>query len=290
MYKTIFVPATGSDADAAVFATALTLARPFAAHMHFCHVQLQPTEPVSHSPHVEFGRGPAIADALEYLRKQGNALCVNARVHYEEFCETHGLPILQDPSRAYTVTASWSEQRKDPVEHLLRNARCSDLTVIGRARPEDDSAGGVIETLLLQSGRPVVIAAEGPPRAVASETVVVGWKETAESARAVSSAMPLLEKAKRVIVMGVAEDRCASLEALSHVARELAWHSIAAEVRVIPGEPGATARNLLEKATELAADLLIVGGFGSSRQREELCGGVTRSLIECATLPVFMMH
>ncbi|HVW67693.1 MAG TPA: universal stress protein [Steroidobacteraceae bacterium] len=290
MYKTIFVPTSGSDTDATVFATALTLARPFAAHLHFCHLHLQPAEAALHAPHVEFSRGPAIADALSHLRKEGNSLAVNAHVRYEEFCRTYGLPIQQDPSRAYTVTASWSEEPDEPVKRLLLHSRRSDLIVLGRPCHQDYLPGGLIETLLLESGRPIVLAADKPPRTVANETVVVGWKERAEAARAVAAAMPLLEKARRVILLAVVPDGDVDLEGLNELARQLAWHGISAEVSMTVDKSGATAQSLAGKAAELAAGLLVVGGYGRGQFREQLFGGVTRSLLESAALPVFMVH
>ncbi len=118
----------------------------------------------------------------------------------------------------------------------------------------------------------------------------MGWKETPEAARAVTAALPLLARARRVVLLGVTEDGKSSRAALDALARQMAWHGISAETYVIPEEEGPPRTQLLEAAVRLNADLLVVGGFGHSQLREQLFGGVTRSLIDEAPLPVFMLH
>ena len=71
---------------------------------------------------------------------------------------------------------------------------------------------------------------------------------------------------------------------------QLAWHGVSAEVCVTPGKPKVVAQRLLQTATALGADLLVIGGFGRGPVREALFGGVTRSIIEHADCPVFLMH
>jgi nucleotide-binding universal stress UspA family protein len=78
-------------------------------------------------------------------------------------------------------------------------------------------------------------------------------------------------------------------QTLQHLINQLAWHGIAAESRVITGKASA-ATQLPIAAVDLHADLLVVGGFGHGPLRELVFGGVTRSLIEHADLPVFMLH
>lgn len=47
---------------------------------------------------------------------------------------------------------------------------------------------------------------------------------------------------------------------------------------------------LLNYASDLTADRLVVGGYGHSRFRELVLGGVTRSLLQTMTLPVLIAH
>jgi nucleotide-binding universal stress UspA family protein len=288
MIKTIFIPASGSDTDTRVFATALAVAKPFRAHMQFFHLHLSPGEAAVRAPHVEFAIGGALVDALEKLRQHGATLSANAFAHCRDFCEIQEVRMHRDPTESGTVSASWTEETRGAMSRLMFHARHSDVVVLGRPRNRDYMPLGLIETLLMGSGRPIILAPEGPaPEAI--RTIVVGWKETPEASRALTAAMPLLEQADRVVLVAIAEEGAASKEALDDLARHLTWHGISPEVHI--ASDSAPARNQLQRvAAQLQADLLVVGGFGHGQFRERMFGGVTQALIEEAKLAVLMMH
>jgi nucleotide-binding universal stress UspA family protein len=108
-------------------------------------------------------------------------------------------------------------------------------------------------------------------------------------ARPLGAAMPLLQRARRVVLVNIAEG-CATPGILEALARRLAWHGIVAETRLIADRSRPAEVQLPQVAAELQADLLLVGGFGHSPLRESVFGGVTRTLIEHADPPVFMLH
>lgn len=287
MIKTIFVPASGSSTDASVFATALALARPLEAHLRFHHVHLSACEAAVHAPHVEFCQGPAISAALEYLRRQGDYLCAGALRHFQDLCETHNVPVLQGPQEGTTLSAAWTEETAPG--RLIFHARHSDLVVLGRRHNQDYMPGGLIENLLLSSGRPIVIAPDVAPRS-ATGTVLVAWKETPEAARALAASLPLLRQAQRVVIVSVEEKGCASSEALRDLAQQLQWHRIRAEVNIVADGNRSTVGRLTETAAVQHADLLVLGGFGHGPLHERVFGGVTQALIEQAGLPLLLMH
>ncbi|MGC1458955.1 MAG: universal stress protein [Steroidobacteraceae bacterium] len=289
MIRTILVPASGSDTDAAVFATALALARPLAAHLQFFNLHLSVGEAVRHAPHADFARGPAIAEVLGSVRRQGDSLSAQAFVNYHNFCHTHAVRLQDRPSTEQGMSASWLEETHDAAARLMFHARHSDAVVLGRTRNWDFLPGGLVETLLVGCGRPIIIAPPAPPRSVLG-TIVVGWKETPEAARALTAALPLLERAGQVILLSIAEEGAASREALEDLSLQLRWHGISAEVRVTPATPGRATTQLQHTAVQAGADLLVIGGYGHGPLREQLFGGITRTLIDAATLPVFMLH
>ena len=289
MIKTILVPTSGSSTDRSVFGTALALARPLAAHIEFLHVHLTPGVAALHTPHVGFLRGAAVGSALAALSREEDELSAHALAHFEEFCKEHRVLIRDAPKPAELVSARYSEEIDQPLARLLLQARHSDLVVLGRRRHRDHLQLGLIEELLSRCGRPVVVASDNPPQSAAG-TIVVGWKETAEATRAVGAAMPLLRAASRVVLLAVREQGGASREQLEHLGRQLAWHGINAEVDIAGDASRPAAEQLALRASQLYADLLVVGAYGHGPLRERVFGGVTRALLVHADMPVFMMR
>lgn len=297
MIKTILVPTSGSPTDESVFATALALAKALGSHLEFHHVRPSSAEAAVRTPHLDFCVGRALPEALEAARRRESDLAASAAAHFETFCRENAVEIRSSPSASSprthdTVSASWREEADYAAERLLQRARYCDLVVLGRPQHRDYMPVMLLEDLLTGCGRPCVIAPRSAPRSVTG-TIVVGWKETKEAARALAAAYPLLERAARVVLLSIAEREAASTAArtaLEQLAQELKWHGIEAEIRLIDDHKGSVTSQLARAAHELSADLLVVGGFGHGPLRELIFGGVTQSLIDHADLPLFMLH
>lgn len=189
--------------------------------------------------------------------------------------------------------AHWSEVNGElPARTLALHAQCADLGVL--AAPQADTRdGGVpldfVETVLLASGRPLLLV---PPRhhgPLVLDTAVVAWKPGAECARAVAGALPLLRQARRVVVASWAE---APLPTGGHadVAGWLLRHGIAADVqrhRHLPRDLPDTLHTLCRHEH---AGLLVMGCYSHTRLRERVLGGATRALLQAMPLPVLMAH
>src|ERR1700690_2328164 len=164
MIKTLLVPTSGSPTDDRVFASALALARPLAAHLEFYHLRVTPGEAAARGPHVEFCMGPALGNALRHLRDEERRLSFRARPHFDQFCESTGVPVRNEPGNSDGVSASWCEEIDHAASRLLCHARHSDLVVLGRPHHVDFMPRMLIEDLLIDSGRPIVIAPESAAR------------------------------------------------------------------------------------------------------------------------------
>jgi nucleotide-binding universal stress UspA family protein len=287
--KTILVPVSGGDTDAVVLETALAVAQPLAAHLELVHIRLSAAAAALHTPHVGFARGAALRAALDDLAQRGRDRALASARHVREFCARHKVDLVEQPCASATVTARWREEQGDPLERLVLHARHNDLVVMARARKSDGLPSDRIETLLMECGRPLLITPLQGPRSLLG-TVMVCWKETPESARALSAAMPLLKKARRVVLAHIGEGDDIAADALDGVVRQLQWHGIEADLWLNPAAGRPTAEILSKVARDCSADLLVMGGYGHRRSRELLFGGCTQAVIDGAGTAVLLLH
>lgn len=179
-------------------------------------------------------------------------------------------------------------------ESLAVQARHSDLTVTVRptpdfVRPDNE----VIEAVLMDSGRPVVLVPPGWKARAGVETVLIGWNASREGARAIADAMPFLSAAKKIVVATVdarpapwSHGEAPGVDIATHLAR----HSLPVELHNLDSAGASTGDALVAAAKNLGADLIVTGGFGHARLRQALFGGVTRTLLEQAPAPLLLSH
>jgi nucleotide-binding universal stress UspA family protein len=232
--------------------------------------------------------GPALSTALKELDAKARTRSAAAAQHFCDFCARSNIEIADAPDRSQGVTASWHEEEGRALERIMLRARHNDLVVVGRAKKANGLPTDFLEELLIGCGRPVLIANAAPPPTLTG-TIMVCWKETAESARAVGAAMPLLTHAKRTVIVSVAENQDLT-EPLSDIVRQLAWNGVHAETRIITPNGTAMPAVLASAAQECGADLMVLGAYGHSRMHEILFGSCTQSVIQNADRPVLLMH
>ncbi len=171
------------------------------------------------------------------------------------------------------------------------HAYYADLVVIPRPEPAGQTAGppGLAESLVLSSGRPIILF---PPRGTVSRVrrILVAWNARREAIRAAADALPLLVKAEAVEVLVVDHERHAGHgpEPGADIARHLARHGAQVEVRRLSSGGEDVGRLLLSQAAAFRADLLVMGAYGQSQLSEWMFGGVTRTVLREASLPVLM--
>lgn len=184
-------------------------------------------------------------------------------------------------------TAQWVVQTGTPRDVVSQHARVADVCVIGR----EHYGGGnptmpVIEGALFDSGRPVLIAPPHAPDSVGGY-VVIAWNRSAASARALAAALPFLDRAERVRLVYVDTGAKAG-PSVQQAADYLKRYDIDAEAVTMAPERGSVASTLLTDAQY--ADLLVMGAYSHSRFRDVVLGGVTRDILQNATIPVLMVH
>lgn len=186
----------------------------------------------------------------------------------------------------------WRSAMARPADYVSREARAADLVVTGAIRDGllSDRPGRLNPgDLVMQAGRPILVV---PPEAkyLKLNCAMVAWKEAREARRALSDALPLLRKAKEVVVAEVIEDeadRAAARSRLDDVASWLDRHGVAASGRVFHFSGG---EDPLEKLWEYGADLLVAGAYGHARLREWIFGGFTQNLLRRSPRCALLAH
>lgn len=225
--------------------------------------------------------GPSVAEALGQIDEQRR---------------TQARGIFDRSVAAPGVHAAWAEVQDYPiVPAFARQALYSDLLVLGQHDPSDPEAAGVpfdfVETVIAASGKPALVLPYADiPLTSVGQTIVVAWKPTREAARAVSAAVPLLQRARRVHVLfwGKEEQEVAGARLdldgyLKLRGVEPTWHREETE-------PDFMGDMLLSRAFDLDANMLVMGCYGHSRTREWVLGGTSRTVLKSMTLPVLMAH
>jgi nucleotide-binding universal stress UspA family protein len=146
----------------------------------------------------------------------------------------------------------------------------------------------IFQTVLFESGRPVLIAPPTPPVSL-GETIIIAWNGATETARAVAFAMPLLSQAKRVEVLEAEGYRVPGPSA-QELAGVLKREGIQAQARTLPVSRFTSGEIFLAEAKALGCDLLIKGAYTQSRLRQMIFGGATSHILRHAEVPVFMAH
>ena len=173
-----------------------------------------------------------------------------------------------------------------------RLARRYDISVVAQAEPDKlPDRDLIIEAALFESGRPVLVVPYIQRDGLKLDRVMVCWDGSRAAARAVGDAIPFLERAKSVEVVVVAGEAGKSDEVPgADIAHHLARHGLKVELnRIVPGDLD-VANTVLSHASDAGSDLIVMGGYGHSRLRELVLGGVTRQILQSMTVPALMSH
>lgn len=286
MTKTILASLTGLSSDRTVLEAAVAAARIDGGHIQCLHTRIDAVETAAvlglTAPRVD------LHSTLQAISKQEEERSRHARQAVDEIRKRHAIVLGDAPAENAPISIAWREDESF-FNETLHEARYHDLTVM--ARDEELSSEGLL-SVLMQSGRPLLIAPEKPVE-VFGKKVAIAWKATAEAARALTAASFILSRAEKVVILSVSEDKAGDDSdrfSAEHLARQLAWQGIAAEVRMRYSPMVSTSRALLDMAYDGDADLLVMGAFGHNRMREFIFGGVTRDLLAASALPVFMIR
>jgi len=177
----------------------------------------------------------------------------------------------------------------DRLGHL---ARRFDLAIVGQPERERAAAAEVVdEGVLFDSGRPVMFVPYIQKSGLKLDRVMLCWDGSRAATRAINDAMPFLEKAKQVELVIVSSKAGKANELTgADMGQHLARHGLKVEVKRITSPDIDVTSTILSYAADSSADMIVMGGYGHSRLREFILGGVTRGLLETMTVPTLMSH
>ncbi|MDF2763172.1 MAG: universal stress protein UspA [Rhodospirillales bacterium] len=271
-YASVLAVLSGSDGDAAVLDAAARLAGAD-GRMRVLAVR---SDPVRVLPVVGEAGAAAAAELVAVLEEQSRQRVARARAGFEAW-----------RGRSGPTAADLDEVEGHPAETAATVARNADIVVVARPRNEDEPmAASLVEACLFGSGRPLLVVPPSPA-AVFGASIAVFWDGSRTAARALGDALPLLRAARSVLVLtsGSLEEEVPSGEA---VAQRLKAQGIAASARAAgQGDDGPA---LAAAAQEGGSDLIVMDGYGHSRIREMILGGVTRHMLSSAKVPILMAH
>jgi nucleotide-binding universal stress UspA family protein len=278
MYKSLLVPVDQRERSRRSLEVAAELAVAFDAHLTGLYVRPRPAVPSA--ARIE----PGVELMIEYQRKASAEMAAAAKGRFDEVVTRYAL-----------ARSEWRTDEGDPADVCVTHARYADLVIVNQTDPEDESGSGpthFAESMIMSVGRPVLIIPYVGRFETVGQTVLVPWNATREAARAVSDALPLLQRAKTVRVLAIDPVSSAGAEhgevPSADISLFLARHGVNAVAARTPSaglEPGDV---ILSHAADHGVDLIVMGAYGHSKLREFVMGGATRTVLHQMTVPVLM--
>lgn len=281
--KTILVPFGSHERAGHALAAALAISRRFDACIEALHVRPSPHDVLRH-PNIIVPNSTRKV-LLQTAESGAKDTAARARQAFEDACRRETVPIVKAPAGG--PCARWHEEVGQEADFVTYRGRLADLIVL--PRPErDNPPAATVEAALMETGRAVMLV---PPTdgAAIGEVCAIGWNGSKEAAAAIAAAMPFLANAREAVVLA-REDWNKPSPPPAEVVDYLARHGVNAAARGFRTGNRTVADTLMEECRAAGADMLVIGGYGHSRTREMVFGGVTRHLLAHAELPVLMAH
>lgn len=276
MIKDIVVNLTPGPGDDPACRYAISVAETFNAHLTGVAFAYDPPWP------------PAITDLggaqiLRSLLEKSRADAKSTAAQFEAAAKRSQLSV-----QALTPEATSS----GAAEAIANLARTYDLAVLKQSSSRDDvTAQEIIEAVLFNSGRPVLIVPYIQKAGFSIKRVLICWDGSRASARAVADSLPLIARADNVQVLTVVTGKFDENDvAGADIAEHLARYKLRVELARLPAPDIDVPSAILSHAADVDADLIVMGAYGHSRLRDFVLGGATRGMLRSMTVPTLMSH
>jgi len=280
MIKDIFLPILGSSSDDAALESAIALASANSAQISAL-VALE--VPAPYFSEVGFAANEASTKAYNQAREAAETLVDKTRRRLAQSHVKSDVQILE-------ATAAGRGRA------FAARARYFDLTVMGGRESDaaaDSATSATFESLLMQSGRPVIVVPAGAPLPASPKRVVLAWQPSREATRVVHDVLPILEAGAHLELLIIDPDKTRAEEPEGpgeRIAQKLSHLGMPVNIVAKQMQGRSEAESLVRHVDETNADLLVMGGYGHSRLRELILGGTTRTVLDTMNKPVFFEH
>lgn len=289
-FRKILVPVERPKSAGPALRYALGLARELDAHVEVFNPQIDPAMILP--PVFDGLSGLAFSpDLLIQAQKNADEIHGEIKALIEAELVAAGcsdMPRGRQPGFSISL-----ETAMGPPERLVaRRGRLADVTVIARPPKGGRGEGDCLSGALWSSARPVILVPGAEDEFAAPgrkpERIIVAWNGSAEAARAVSAALPLLEQAATVELLVI--DDVVDRDAVERARDYLLAHRIAVDVKSVASDGQTLAKVLIDQVVEREADMIVMGAYTHSRLREYLLGGLTQQVMDGAPVPVLLAH
>ena len=277
MYKKILVNIPTERSPRPVIDGAISLAARYKAELDAVSVGYES----SSMPLVAEG-GAAVAVIFEAEREKALERANAALAVFEAEAKQAG---LVHSSRAISALQG------EAAAILGATARLYDLNVVAQPEFERDTFDNTLaQEILFQSGGPVLFMPYPFKGAFQAKRVGICWDGSRLAARAVRDAMPLLEQAEAITVITINAANVPADATAAHLQRSLSRLKVPTAIDSLKSEKANIQSSILSLAADESLSLLVMGGYGHSRLKETVFGGVTRDMLESMTVPTLMSH
>lgn len=267
-YKTILAVLRGEEDCDRVLKAALPLCTQYGSHLVGVHAEPAP---------VDYAMPLGIPDANYFKAAQRKA---------QERTDAIAKR-FKDQSAAAGVSAEWRDLPlfdRNASYAALSSAFCADLVVVQQASPDtDDNASTGLETLLFDTGRPVLFVPYAIKPVETVRKVLVAWNGRREAARAVFDALPFIVNAESTEILVVDPEVSSAADAPvagAEIAAALARHGANVTIETQKSADVPVSAIIENRLSDSGSDLLVMGAYSHMRLREILFGGVTRTVLE----------
>ncbi len=237
-----------------------------------------------------------VSTNLPFIAEGGAAVAMSLQLEYELAVERADAALLQFEAEArsagivYGMSALGGTSGEIAAK-VAAAARLHDLTIVSQADPDHDTFDNELpQETLLQAGGPLLFVPYTFKGRFKASRIGICWDGSRLAARALRDAMPFLMTADMVTAITLNASELPVDVSVGRLLKHLARSNLPAKSVSLESDRANVQASILSIASDEGLDLLVMGGYGHSRLKETVFGGVTREMFRSMTVPVLMSH